>query len=255
MAIVIFFAAHWFLSLFCQTFFHHRYAAHRMFSMSRFWERFFHLSTFVLQGASYLNPRAYAILHRMHHAYSDTEKDPHSPHWFSNLFALMWNTKLVYKKLHTEFPNDAAIPVDGPVWESIDRYGDKWAVRILYGTLYTCFYFAFAPSLWWCVLLPAHYLMGPIHGAIVNWCGHKYGYRNFDTRDKSRNTLIVDFLMMGELYQNNHHKFPNRMNFAYRWFELDPGYLISKLLFWSGIIQHVRPVPVSAAVQVPASTD
>jgi len=31
--------------------------------------------------------------------------------------------------------------------------------------------------------------MGPIHGAIVNWAGHKYGYQNFDNGDRSRNTL------------------------------------------------------------------
>ena len=29
------------------------------------------------------------------------------------------------------------------------------------------------------LLLPVHFLMGPFHGAIVNWAGHKYGYRNF----------------------------------------------------------------------------
>ena len=60
--------------------------------------------------------------------------------------------------------------------------------------------------------------MGPLHGAIVNWCGHKYGYANFDNQDKSKNTTPVDFLMLGELFQNNHHKFPNSPNFAKKWF-------------------------------------
>ena len=36
--------------------------------------------------------------------------------------------------------------------------------------------------------------------------------------------------MMGELYQNNHHKRPNQSNFAYKWFEFDFGYIIMKLL-------------------------
>ena len=35
--------------------------------------------------------------------------------------------------------------------------------------------------------------------------------------------------MMGELYQNNHHKRPNKTNFAYKWFEFDFGYIIMKL--------------------------
>jgi fatty-acid desaturase len=43
------------------------------------WERFFNVLTAISQNSSYLNPRGYAVLHRMHHAYSDTEGDPHTP--------------------------------------------------------------------------------------------------------------------------------------------------------------------------------
>ena len=50
MAIAIFFIAHWQLSVFFQTFFLHRYGAHRMFTMSKGWERFFYLCTYVTQG-------------------------------------------------------------------------------------------------------------------------------------------------------------------------------------------------------------
>ena len=67
-------------------------------------------------------------------------------------------------------------------------------------------------------------MMGPIHGAIVNWCGHKYGYANFDNGDKSKNSTPFDFFMLGELFQNNHHKRPNNANFAAKWFEFDPVY-------------------------------
>src|SRR5689334_25095310 len=96
MAILVFFVAHWFLSLFSQTFFLHRYGAHRMFGLSRLAERVFYMLTFVSQGPSFLVPRAYAVLHRMHHAFSDTEADPHSPHFFTDLFRMIWSTKLIY---------------------------------------------------------------------------------------------------------------------------------------------------------------
>src|SRR5258708_29881437 len=67
MIILIFFIAHWFLSLFFQTFFQHRYASHHMFTTSKAWERIFYIMAYICEGASFLNPRAYAIMHREHH--------------------------------------------------------------------------------------------------------------------------------------------------------------------------------------------
>ena len=58
--------------------------------------RTFYFCTFLFQGSSFLNPRAYAIMHRMHHAYSDTEKDPHSPHFIKDVWGLMIKTKNIY---------------------------------------------------------------------------------------------------------------------------------------------------------------
>ena len=240
-AIIVFIVCHWFLSLFCQTFFLHRYAAHKMFTMSPFWEKSFYIVSFMLQGSSFLNPRAYAIMHRMHHAYSDTPKDPHSPHLFRNVFTMMMQTARQYHDLvfHKVEPAKE-FAGNYPEWPRFDRFTDAWPTRVLWGTLYSCFYFHFVTNLWLLALLPVHWLMGPIHGAIVNWCGHKYGYKTFENHDKSRNTLPVDLLLMGELYQNNHHKFPNRPNFAYRWFEFDPVYPVVWTLNLLRVIR-VRP--------------
>jgi stearoyl-CoA desaturase (delta-9 desaturase) len=99
LVLLLFFVAHWYLSLFAQTFFLHRYAAHRMFTMSWGWERFFYVFTYVAQGSSFLSPRAYGIMHRLHHAYADTEHDPHSPGFSRNLFDMMWKTKTIYNDI------------------------------------------------------------------------------------------------------------------------------------------------------------
>ena len=225
MPILIFFLLHWFLSLFCQTFFLHRYASHKMFSMNKFWERFFYGFTVLVQGSSFLNPRAYAIMHRMHHAYSDTEKDPHSPHFFKDVWEMTMHTKDIYinyAKFNVE--PEKAFRGNYPEWKLLDKISNMWAVRIGFGVLYFLFYWQFASDLWMFLLLPVHFFMGPIHGAIVNWCGHKYGYSNYDNNDKSKNSLPLDFLLMGELFQNNHHKSPNSINFAKKWFEFDPTY-------------------------------
>ncbi len=250
MIILAFFFAHWYISLFCQTFFLHRYAAHKMFTMNVFWEKFFYVLTYVSQGSSFLSPRGYAILHRMHHAYSDTEKDPHSPHHSENIFTMMWDTKNIYNEfVHFKSAPDPQFDRNYPYWETLEKIGDSWISRIVWGTFYVFVYVAaylWADMHWaFFFLLPIHFLMGPVHGAIVNWSGHKYGYSNFDNHDQSKNSLILDVLMMGELFQNNHHKLPNRLNFAARWFEFDPTYPIIKMLSWMKIIQ-LKPVKVQA---------
>lgn len=237
MIIAIFFIGHWFSSLFCQTFFLHRYSAHQMFSMSKFWERTFFVLTFVCQGSSYLSARAYAIMHRMHHAYSDTERDPHSPYYFRSVMAMMWHTKNIYQDLvdNKMKPGDD-FEKDVPTWNRFDTFADY--SRLFWAAAYILFYVQFATEWWMFLLLPAHFLMGPIHGGIVNWCGHKYGYVNYkDTNDRSRNSLPFDFVTLGELFQNNHHKFPDRPNFATRAFEIDPAYPVMKLLSALRIIQ------------------
>jgi len=239
MEIIIFFIVHWFSSLFFQTFFLHRYGAHKMFKMSPFWEKTFYILTYISQGSSFLNPRAYAIMHRMHHAFSDTERDPHSPHFFKSVFGMMWKTKDVYLDLiNNKIKPGENFAKNIPQWESFENFANGWIHRILWGAGYTAFYVLFATQWWMFLLLPVHFLMGPIHGAIVNWAGHKYGYSNFDdTNDNSKNTLFFDFLTLGELFQNNHHKFPSRPNFAYKLFEIDPTYPFLKLFHFLKIIE------------------
>jgi stearoyl-CoA desaturase (delta-9 desaturase) len=236
-AIAIFFVLHWQASVFFQSFFLHRYGAHRQFEMSPRAERVFYFLTWLTQGSSFLSPRGYAILHRLHHAYSDTPRDPHSPHYYKNVFSMMWATKERYVGFVSRRDTPEA-KFDGgyPEWPALDRFADQWPVRIAFMVAYTAFYVAFATHAWMYLLLPAHFIMGPLHGAIVNWAGHKYGYRNFASDDKSRNGLFIDVLTMGELFQNNHHKFGMSPSFAVRKFEVDPAYLIMKVLHAFGAI-------------------
>ncbi len=237
MFILAFFVFHWQFSVFCQSFFLHRYGAHKQFSMSPGWERFFHLVTYLAQGPSFLSARGYAILHRMHHAFSDTPKDPHSPENYGNAVTMMLATKKIYDSFaYRHVEPEARFDGGMPDWPALDKLSQAWPARIGLGSLYVLFYWKFATSPWLFALLPLHFLMGPIHGAIVNWCGHRYGYRNFENGDVSRNTLAFDFLTAGELFQNNHHKFGMSPNFAARWFEIDPTYQIMRLFQLLGII-------------------
>lgn len=234
-----FFLTHWMLSVFFQSLFQHRYAAHQMFTMSRRRERAMHLLTYLAQGPSFLSPRGYAILHREHHAYSDTDRDPHSPRYYRNVLRMMLDTKRRYDAYAYRRKEPEARFLGGyPEWKLLDEtLGQSWAMRIAWAGAYTAFYFAFATRRWQFLLLPLHFVMGPIHGAIVNWCGHRYGYRNFATGDGSRNTLPLDVVTLGELFQNNHHQFPSSPNFAARPGELDPTWQVMKLLARGKLIQ------------------
>lgn len=238
MIILVFFIAHWYLSLFAQTFFLHRYASHQMFTMSKGWEKIFYIMTYIFQGSSFLSPRAYGIMHRLHHAYADTEKDPHSPQFTANMMDMMWKTKKIYSDIKE---NKAKIEEkflkNIPSWDAMEWLGSTWASRIGWGVFYALFYIQFATAWWMYLLLPIHFFMGPIHGAIINWFAHKFGYVNFKVDDTARNLLPFDFLMMGESYHNNHHKFGGRANFGVKWHEFDPTYPIILLFNALGIIK------------------
>lgn len=240
----VFFALHWYLSLFSQTFFLHRYAAHSMFRMNAFWEKFFYLFTFVTQGSSYLSPYAYGVLHRLHHAFADTENDPHSPKYANGLFPLMHKTKVIYGDINNgTFAVDAKYLRNLPMWRSFDLFAGSWPARLGWVLIYAIIYWYLAPVWWLWLLFPITCMMGPVHGAIINYFAHKIGYTNFTVDDTSKNFLPVDVLMMGESYHNNHHKYGSRPNFGFRWFELDPTYPVIRILDALHIIRLNKEIP------------
>src|SRR5262245_46615488 len=160
--ILLFFVGHWSLSVMFQSFFQHRYGAHRMFTMSKRWERFFYLLSYLIQGSSFLIPRAYAILHRMHHAYSDTPKDPHSPRNHRGAGGVGGMMRATWARYHNlaygiEKP-EPRFEGDCPSWWLIDRVGGSWPVRLVWGTLYGLVYLQFATHWWQFGLVPIHWL-------------------------------------------------------------------------------------------------
>lgn len=249
MVIPVFFVVQWYVSLFCQTFFLHRYAAHGMFSMSKRWEKFFFIFTYLAQGSNYLSAYGYGILHRLHHNHADTENDPHSPSFSSNIFSMMWRTKEWYSNIMSgTYQPDAKLKKDVPEWKSFDRFADGMWSRLLWSAAYIVFFYFFATAWWHWLFLPVTLAMAPVHGAIINWFAHKVGYRNFPAGDTSTNFLPVDVLMMGESYHNNHHVRASSPNFGFKWHELDPTYLIILVLNKLNIIQLNKATMVKAEV-------
>ena len=248
MAILIFILVLWYGGLFFQTFFLHRYAAHQTYTMSKTTEKVMYVLTWIFQGSSYLSAYGYGIMHRVHHAYADTAKDPHSPKYDKNLFAMMLKTKDVYQDINKgRVKVEDKFTINVPQWESFDLFASSMLSRISWGVLYAVFFYFFATAWWQWLFLPIAFLMAPIHGAIINWFAHVYGYVNFKVSDTSKNFLPFDFLMLGESYHNNHHKRSGNPNFGgVRWHEIDPTYIIMRILHAFGVI-HIKKVDAKYA--------
>ena len=239
MEIIILFFTLWYGGLFFQTFFLHRYAAHQTFTMSNVSEKVTYILTWLFQGSNYLSAYGYGVMHRIHHAYADTKQDPHSPKYDGNLFAMMWKTRSTYQDINTKkITVDKKYTINVPQWKSFDKMASSSISRVMWTILYFLFFLKFATTWWLWLFFPVIMFMAPIHGVIINWFAHIYGYANYKLKDTSKNLLPFDFLMMGEAYHNNHHKHGSRANFGgVRWHEIDPTYIIMKVLHKLGVIK------------------
>jgi stearoyl-CoA desaturase (delta-9 desaturase) len=66
-----------------------------------------------------------------------------------------------------------------------------------------------------------------------------WGYRNFETREQSRNNWWVALLSWGEGWHNNHHAHQRSASFRVRWFEFDPTFAAIKVLSWFGLTRKI----------------
>jgi stearoyl-CoA desaturase (delta-9 desaturase) len=75
----------------------------------------------------------------------------------------------------------------------------------------------------------------------INSVMHTFGRRPFATRDdNSRNLGVMALLGWGEGWHNNHHAFPYSAAFGLHWYELDPGFLLIRLLSALGLAWDVK---------------
>jgi len=184
--------------------------------------------------------KAWACMHRMHHTYSDTMKDPHSPkRWgiFGTILGQLYSYNATLRGLIKRKPEFTAVvkDLDFPV-NNLNRNG-MWLMPYLIHAVIGIFC-GIVFNAW---LLGFAYFFGmmshPIQGWLVNAFGHAVGYRNFNCSDDSRNNTLVAWTCFGEGYQNNHHRFPRSAKFSMKWFEFDIGYVVTKILAAFGVVE------------------
>ncbi|RQO31963.1 acyl-CoA desaturase [Taibaiella sp. KBW10] len=238
MAILAFFIIHWYTSLFFQSVFHHRYAAHNTFTMTKTWERLFYIGCFITQGSSYISAYTYGLMHRLHHAHTDKPEDPHSPHNEPNPFAMMWLTRNSYFNIYIgKKVVEEKYKKNLPDWKAFDKIAHSGFARLFWIGIYVFIYALLVTAWWQWILLPVTITMGSFQGVIVNWWAHKFGYENFAMANTSKNILPIDLVFWGEAYHNNHHKHPTKPNNASKWFEWDMGFQAMRLLHLCRIIK------------------
>jgi stearoyl-CoA desaturase (delta-9 desaturase) len=208
----------------CVTLYLHRSATHEGVKFHGAVEQFMRLWLWLTTG---MKTREWVACHRKHHAFSDREGDPHSPVQ-EGLLEIVFGGVFFYR--------DAVRDE-----ETIEKYGrgcpDDWMEQNVYsrfpfGGIVTMLaldilLFGISAGL---VAWSAMAVWIPIFGNVINGVGHAIGYRNFDTKDHSRNIIPLGLWIVGEELHNNHHADPRSAKFRARWFEFDIGWVYIRIL-------------------------
>ena len=75
-----------------------------------------------------------------------------------------------------------------------------------------------------------------------------WGYRNYETREDSRNNWLFALLTNGEGWHNNHHADPRSARHGHKWWEVDVTYISLRICEMLGIISNLAK-PNSSALE------
>ena len=219
----------------------HRHSAHRSLDLHPGLKAFFRSWLWVSTG---MGTRAWTAVHRKHHAMTETEKDPHSPYVHGLREILLRGT---------EYYRAAITP------ETIEQYGggtpNDWLENNLYQrtnigvgiyAVVDLILFGSAGVVIWAIQM----LWIPVWAAgVINGVGHTFGYRNFETPDKSRNIVPWAFFIGGEELHNNHHTYPNSAKLSVKPWEFDIGWMWVRIFETLGLATAKTTAPVFEQVE------
>jgi stearoyl-CoA desaturase (delta-9 desaturase) len=192
----------------------HRLWSHNSFTTSLIWQRILIvLNTFAGEGSIL----AFVGIHRAHHAYSDTDKDPHNPH------TNMWNT--IFYQHNTASFNSRSIK---------DIFRDRWLVA------QHKHYFKFQVAIYVILAMISmtavwYYAVNILYtlwiNYLVNVACHRWGNKDNDLPNTSTNNLWVNrIFLLGAGLHNNHHARPWEWNNAWGNYKFDLWAQVIKLI-------------------------
>ncbi len=180
-------------------------------------------------------PLSWVRLHRAHHTFSDTEKDPH-PQYLGFLFGhMLWpfvSIKGVGESQHRRTtPPDLASKGYFVLLE-------KYNLHIGILSLVLLYVWGGLPFLIWGGFLRIVVVMHITWS--VNSIGHRFGYRRYETKDSSRNNWMVALLAFGEGWHNNHHRYPNSARMGLSPLEVDFSWYLIRTLSLFGLAWNIK---------------
>lgn len=211
----------------------HRLLTHRSFKTPKWFE---YAITMICTLTAQRSPVYWVAKHRMHHAFSDTDKDPHSPRhgfWWSHMLWVVTDKRVpdeneYYKKYAPDLASDP-----GHRW--IQKTHNIWPLLLGAGLLI----FGGLPYLVWGLFVRTTVVYHLTW--VVNSAGHVWGYQNYDTGEDSKNNFLLSLLTFGEGWHNNHHAYQTLAHHGcHKWWEVDITYLTIRLLGFLGLAWDIR---------------
>ncbi len=231
---------------------YHRLLTHRGFDCPLWFE--YTLAT--LGVCSFQDsPARWVLVHRVHHQHSDHQPDPHTPRvsgfWSHMGWLFIDNKDLSTAAAYDRYCRDL---MRDKYYMWLQR-GMNWvivyavhALAFLVAGFGLAFIFAspegrtqFAVQFFfWTVIMRTIYTWHVTWA--INSAAHMWGYRNYETREDSRNNWLFAILTNGEGWHNNHHADPRSAQHGHRWWEFDFTYITLNALEKVGLIKNlVRP--------------
>lgn len=197
------------------------------------------LGTLAMQGA----PIEWVATHRVHHAHSDHEGDPHTTRrgftWAHVKWLLIQNR---YVPSRLERARHCPDLVNDPFYRVLSYLPVPLTVALGLVLLAIGGW----PWVFWGIFAR---LVFTYHTTwFVNSASHWAGYRTFKTSDRSTNSWWVALVSFGEGWHNNHHAFPFSARHGMAWFELDVTWWHIKVLRMLRLADRVR-VPTKATME------
>jgi stearoyl-CoA desaturase (Delta-9 desaturase) len=226
----------------------HRLLTHRAFATYPWLERTFAVMGSLSVQGSVLD---WVADHRKHHAHTDVEGDPHSPHvGHGSGLAGLWHAHtgwLMETQGQADWRKYARDLYDDPAMRSIGRRFPLIAfVSLAAPTLAGWALNGFTVSgalqgLVWGGLVRI-FLVHHVTWSVNSIC-HFFGTRRFDIDDRSTNVAWLSLVSLGESWHHNHHAFPRSATHGLRRWEVDPSAWIIGGLERVGLAWNVIRIP------------